>query len=286
MKVMVTGAGGMVGSEVVRQARSMGWTCAAFPRAELDITDAASVEAAVAREVPDAIVNAAAYTAVDAAEGAVAETMAVNATGAGNVAHSAEMNRAAMIHVSTDYVFDGSATRPYRPDDPVGPLNVYGKSKLAGEIEVRECCARHTIVRTSWVYSHHGSNFLRTILRVAAGRQELEVVDDQRGSPTSAEDLATALLRVAEVMAGNPGLAGTFHFCNSGSASWYEFAKAIFELRGGPRLGIKAITTAQFPTTARRPKWSVLDTTSFTDAFELTPRPWRDALSATVARIP
>jgi dTDP-4-dehydrorhamnose reductase len=285
MKVMVTGAGGMVGAEVARLARSSGWNCAPFTHTELDITDPSSVEAMVTAERPDVIVNAAAYTAVDAAEGDAAQAMLVNATGAGNVARAASRSGAAMIQVSTDYVFDGTARHPYRPDDAVGPLNTYGDSKLAGEIEVRESSARHCIVRTSWIYSHEGRNFLRTMLRIADQRDEIEVVDDQRGSPTSAEDLSKALVIVSGRMAGDSALSGTYHFTNSGDASWYEFACAIFELRGGRRPRLKPIASEQFPTAARRPTWSVLDTTSFTETFGMDPRPWRVALADTMERL-
>lgn len=281
----MTGAGGMVGAELTRQARARGWDCAAFVRDELDITDAPRVDTAVAGERPDVVINAAAFTAVDAAEDSAQEAMSVNAAGAGNVARAAENNGAAVIHISTDYVFDGAAGRPYRPDDPVSPINTYGESKLAGEIEVRKYCVRHCIVRTSWIYSHEGRNFVRTMLRAAAGTGDLRVVDDQYGSPTSAADLASALLRVSEVVSGDKLLAGTFHFCNSGSTTWHAFANAIFELRGGTPPRIAAISTDQFPTRARRPAWSVLDTTTFSARFGLSPRPWRDALAETMRRL-
>lgn len=285
MKLLVTGAGGMTGAEVVRQARARGWECAAFDRADLDITDASAVEAAVTSEKPDAIVNAAAWTAVDAAEGAPAEVMSVNSAGAGNVAQSASRHDAAMIHISTDYVFDGTATRAYEPNDGVGPVNVYGESKLAGEMAVRDECPRHVIIRTSWIYSHEGKNFVRTMLRAASERDELRIVNDQHGCPTAAADLALALLCVAGTMAGDVAVTGTFHFSNSGITTWYEFAKAIFEIRGGIAPRITPVSSSQFPTTARRPAWSVLDTASFEHVFGLTPRPWRAALADSMARM-
>jgi dTDP-4-dehydrorhamnose reductase len=285
MKVMVTGAGGMTGSEVVRQARTMGWGCAAFNRSDLDISDFAAVAHAVAAGKPDVIVNAAAYTAVDGAETAHDDAMLVNGLGARNIARSAQANGAAVVQISTDYVFDGKADRPYLPDDLPGPINVYGESKLLGEIATREECARHAIVRTSWVYSHEGKNFVRTVLRAGSERDELKVVADQHGSPTSASDLAGALLRTAETIATRPDVAGTFHFCNYGHTTWYEIAKAIFEIRGGPAPQITPISTSEFPTAALRPAWSVLDTSSFERSFGLTPRPWRAALAETLGKI-
>lgn len=285
MKVAVTGASGMTGSELARQARARGWECAALTRAELDITDAGEVERLVTRERPDVIVNAAAFTAVDAAESAPEEAMAVNCTGAGNVARAAELNGAALVHISTDYVFDGTSSTPYRPDDGVSPLGVYGESKLAGEIAVREECERHAIVRTSWVYSHEGKNFVRTMLKAAGEGRELRVVNDQHGSPTSATDLGRALICVAQRIEQAPRLFGTYHFCNEGSTTWYEFAKAIFEIVDGDGPTILPVTTEAFPTAARRPRWSVLDTGSFVATFGMTPRPWRDALADTLSRM-
>jgi len=285
MKIMVTGAGGMVGSELTRQARGRGWDCAAFVRDELDITDGPLVDTAVAAERPAVVVNAAAFTAVDDAEVYPQAAMSVNAAGAGNIALAAQNNGAAVVHISTDYVFDGAARRPYRPDDPVAPINSYGESKLAGEIEVRKSCMRHCIIRTSWIYSHEGRNFVRTMLRAAASNKDLRVVNDQFGSPTSAADLASALLSVGEVMTRDKDLAGTFHFCNSGSTTWHAFAEAIFELRGGTPPRVAAISTDQFPTLARRPAWSVLDTTAFSARFGISPRPWRQALAETMQRL-
>jgi dTDP-4-dehydrorhamnose reductase len=162
---------------------------------------------------------------------------------------------------------------------------VYGESKLAGEMSVRDECARHVIIRTSWVYSHEGTNFVRAILNAGAERDELRVVDDQHGSPTSACDLAGALLCVAEGVVARPAAAGTFHFCNSGITTWYEFAKAIFEMRGGNAPRITPISTSEFPAPAQRPAWSVLDTTSFEQVFGMTPRPWRHALRDTLGKI-
>ncbi len=283
--MLVTGAGGMAGSMIAEKAVARGWECVALTRSELDITDATQVDGAIATSRPDVVINAAAYTAVDDAESNVAEAMSVNGAGAGNVAQAAARHDAALIHISTDYVFDGSASKPYKPDDSVSPINTYGESKLAGEIAVRDEAARSAIIRTSWIYSHHGKNFLRTMLRLAGERDELKVVTDQIGSPTSASDLADALLSAADAMHANALLAGTFHFSNSGTATWYDLARAIFEIRGGIAPRIVAVQSAQYPTAARRPRWSVLDTTTFTETFGITPRPWKDALAETMRRV-
>jgi dTDP-4-dehydrorhamnose reductase len=285
MKLVITGAAGMTGAEAARQATARGWECACFTRADLDVADAAAVEEIIRREKPDVIVNAAAYTAVDAAETDTERAMTINGTAPGYLAASAERHGAALIHISTDYVFDGTARRAYRPDDKVGPINVYGESKLAGEIAVRASSTRHAIVRTSWVYSHEGKNFVRTMLKAGAERDEVRVVSDQHGRPTAASDLASALLNVARVMKADESVAGTFHFANSGETTWYEFAQQIFRIRGGRAPKVTPITAEQFPTPARRPQWSVLDTTTFEETFGMTPSPWTTALAETLKRI-
>ena len=274
----------MTGSELVRQAQDRSWDVVGLTRGELDITDADQVEGIVGSERPDVIVNAAAYTAVDAAEGDAESAMAVNAAGAQNIGRAAKTNGAQVLHISTDYVFDGEATRPYLPEDKPAPINVYGESKLAGELALKDACAEHVIVRTSWVYSHEGKNFVRTMLRAADANAELKVVNDQHGCPTSSQDLARALLCAANLMMKSY-VSGTYHFCNSGETTWFDFATAIFELRESPPPSLIPISTAEFPTAAKRPRWSVLDTNSFQLAFGVEPRPWRDALKETMERI-
>jgi dTDP-4-dehydrorhamnose reductase len=284
MKVFVTGAGGMTGAQLVSGARAKGWGVAYASHTDLDISDYSAVEDAISRETPDIVFNAAAYTAVDKAEEAVEDAMSVNSSGAANVARAAALTGAGIIHVSTDYVFDGTAAAPYRPDDDPGPINVYGESKLAGEIGVRDECARHLIVRTSWVYSHEGKNFVLTMLRAAGEGRDLKVVNDQTGSPTSSHDLASALISAAEKLARDETVAGTYHFTNSGQTTWYDFAREIFRIRGiDPR--IEPVSTADFKTAARRPKWSVLDCTSFEKTFGVKRRAWQDALKDTMEKI-
>jgi dTDP-4-dehydrorhamnose reductase len=285
MRSMITGAGGMTGAELVRQARRKGWKCEGYTKSDLDITDSFAVQAAIESTRPDIVVNAAAFTAVDAAESAREEAMRVNAEGAGNLARAAKSLGATIVHISTDYVFDGRASRPYLPSDPVNPVNAYGKTKLAGEKAVRAEGDKHLIVRTSWVYGHEGRNFVRAMLRAADDKRELRIVNDQQGCPTSAADLAGALLDAAEAVHKSPSLAGTYHFSNSGITTWYEFAKAIFDIRGGEIPRMRPISSAEYPTAARRPAWSVLDTTAFESTFDITPRPWREALADTMRRI-
>jgi len=274
----------MTGSELVRQARERSWDVVALTKADLDITDARTVEGIVGHERPDVIINAAAYTAVDAAESAAEAAMAVNAAGPENIARAAKTNGAQVLHISTDYVFDGESPEPYEPDDRPAPINVYGESKLAGEMALRESCPEHVIVRTSWVYSHEGKNFVRTMLHAAEEKKEIRVVMDQHGCPTSSQDLARALLCAANLMVRS-FVVGTYHFCNAGSTTWFDFANAIFEMRDSPLPRLVPITTADFPTAARRPRRSVLNTNSFQLAFGVEPRPWRDALKDTMERI-
>ena len=284
MKVFVTGASGMTGAQLVSGARAKGWGVAYASHADLDISDYAAVEDAICREAPNIVFNAAAYTAVDTAEEEIETAMSVNSSGASNVARAAALSGAGIVHISTDYVFDGAADAPYRPADDPRPVNVYGESKLAGEIGVRDECARHLIVRTSWVYSHEGKNFVLTMLRAAGERRELKVVNDQTGSPTSSHDLAAALISAADKLVRDETVAGTYHFSNSGQTTWYDFAREIFRNRGiDPH--VEPIATADFKTAARRPMWSVLDCTSFEKTFGITRRPWQEALKETMEKI-
>ncbi len=275
----------MTGAEVTRQAIAKGWECSSFARQDLDINDGAAVSAATMHVMPDVVVNAAAYTAVDDAESNEDLATAVNGTGAGEVARAASAAGAAIIHISTDYVFDGRATEAYKASDPVNPIGAYGRSKLAGEIAVRSAASRHIIVRTSWVFSHEGRNFVRTMLRLGSTRDEISVVSDQFGSPTSAADFAAALIRTAEAMRRDHAVHGTYHFSNSGVTTWYDFARAIFDIRGGVSPVLTPITTAQYPTPAKRPRWSVLDCTSFENEFGISRRPWRASLADVMEHI-
>ncbi|MEJ7759198.1 MAG: dTDP-4-dehydrorhamnose reductase [Gemmatimonadaceae bacterium] len=281
-RLLIVGAGGMTGTALTRHALAADWDVTALTRDNLDIGDAVQVAESTRRARPDVVINAAGYTAVDAAENARDAAMRVNRDGAANLAQSAAEAGAAIVHISSDYVFDGESATPYAPDAEPHPVSAYGESKLAGEQAVRMHNQRHTIVRTSWVYSHTGDNFLRTMLRLAADGKEIRVVDDQHGSPTCASDLAVALLRVASLVANNADVGGTYHFTNSGSTTWCGFARAIFEERRNSAIIVRPIATREYPTAARRPRYSVLDTSAFTSAFGRQPRPWRDALRSTL----
>jgi dTDP-4-dehydrorhamnose reductase len=285
VKVLLFGAKGQVGTEIERAALRRGFETRALGRADVDLADATRVKAAVAASDADVVINAAAYTAVDQAEGDAARCLAVNRDGPAALAEACAARRVPLIHFSTDYVFDGTKTDAYVESDTTHPLSTYGKSKEAGERAIRRSHHRHVILRTSWVYAAHGSNFLRTMLRLAQERDELRVVDDQRGAPTSAGDLARTALAVAERVIGKKSGVlppfGTYHCTAAGETTWCGFARTIFDLAGrrlGRRPRVTAINTADYPTAATRPKNSTLDNTRLAAAFEPPRRPWQDGL--------
>jgi dTDP-4-dehydrorhamnose reductase len=288
MKLLVLGAGGQVGHQLSRLAWPADYQIAAFDRAGVDITQGDAVAAAFERERPDIVINAAAYTAVDRAETEPDAAWAGNCTGPGHLAAACHAAGIPLIHISTDYVFDGSKQGPYREDDPVDPLGVYGHSKEAGDRAVREALPQHVILRTAWVYSAHGHNFVKTMLRVAAERPVLRVVADQTGSPTSAADIAGAIAAIVRRVAAGDRHWGTYHFAGAGEVTWHGFAEAIFELaapwRGAPPK-VEAITTADYPTPARRPANSVLDCRHIGEVFGIVPRPWREALAEVIGEL-
>lgn len=288
MRMLVFGHDG----QVAHALRTMSWQdvdVTALGRAGADITDPGAVRRAVEAARPDVAVNTAAYTAVDRAETEAEQAFAVNRDGAGHIAAACAAAGVPLIHYSTDYVFDGAKDGPWREDDPIAPLGVYGASKAAGEEAVRAAGPRHVILRTAWVFGAHGNNFVRTMLRLGAERERLGIVADQRGCPTAAADLATAAVTVARhVLATGEGW-GTYHCCGAPPTTWHGFAEAIFEERrrvtglAPPRLD--AIATADYPTPARRPANSVLDTTRFTGRFGLPAPAWRDALAGVVRQL-
>ena len=277
MKAIVTGARGQLATELAARAPD-GWTVEALTRDDLDIRDADAVSAVVARSAPDLILNAAAYVAVDKAESDSDAAYAVNRDGPANLAAAAVRAGARLAHVSTDFVFDGQKSRAYLPDDPTNPLGVYGASKLAGEQAVAAAAPAALILRTAWVYSPHGGNFMKTMLRLMTERGEVRVVADQVGTPTAATGLADTLWALAL-----NGASGVHHHTDAGVASWYDFAEAIAEeghafglLPNLPR--VIPIPTEAFPTPARRPAFSVLDKTSTWTLLERRPAHWRVAL--------
>ena len=292
MKILLLGGNGQVGRELRRSLLPFGELVVAT-REGVDVDVAADLDAPVAlaevvRDVAaDVVINAAAYTAVDKAEADSRAAFRINSEAPAAIAGACAENGALLVHYSTDYVFDGSASRPYREDDPTAPLGVYGASKLAGEQAIRASGARHAILRTAWVYAPHGKNFLLTMLRLAGERDELRVVADQLGTPTPAAWIADA---TAEVLRHGVPDAGTWHLVASGQTSWHGFASAIIE--DAHALGLLArmpavlpIATADFPTPAKRPASSVLDTTRLQRDFGIVPPDWRDGLRATLRGI-
>lgn len=274
--LLLLGGDGQVGREVARLAALRGLPLTALSRRALDIADRAAVRAALGAGYAT-VINAAAYTAVDRAEGEEALALAVNRDGAGFVAEACQESGAALIHLSTDYVFDGRKGSPYREDDAVNPLNVYGRSKQAGEAAVRAACAAHVILRSSWVFGTEGANFVKTMLRLGAERAELAVVADQFGCPTPAAALAESILTVAAKM--GPASYGTYHCAGAERSSWHGFAEAIFAgqqaLAGRPGPRLRAIATADYPTAAARPTDSTLDSSLFQATFGQRPIDWR-----------
>lgn len=285
MRLLIFGRGGQVGSELVAASGAHGIEIVALDRDNADFTDQGALRRAVHAHRADVVINAAAYTAVDKAESEAAMAFALNADAPRTVAEACRESATPLIHISTDYVFDGQGTRPYREDDPVAPLGVYGRTKLAGETAVRETLDQHVIVRTAWIFSAVGSNFVKTMLRLAETRDEIAVVDDQRGCPTAASDLALALLAAAQHVHATKQGWGTYHYCGAGETTWHDFAAAIFaETRGQshrrPRL--RRITTAEYPTPARRPAYSVLDCAKFARTFAKQAAPWLPSLRAVI----
>ena len=279
MNVLVTGGCGQLGRALVRRADTHGHAVTAVDIDKLDICDPAQVDAYVTRS--EAVINAAAYTAVDKAEAEPERAFAVNRDGAGVLARACAEHRRRLLHVSTDYVFDGAGTRPYREDDPIAPIGVYGASKAAGDALVH--AAGGTVVRTSWLFGQGGPSFVHTIVRLAKERPALRVVADQHGRPTWTDHLADALYRLLAVR----DLAPTYHYASEGATTWHGFATAIVEVaRTKIALAcerIDAITTAGYPTAARRPAYSILDTERIAGLGIAMP-PWRLGLEELIAR--
>jgi len=278
MNLLVTGSRGQLGSELqALQNAASGHAWHFCDLLELDITDASKVEAFCRDHEISAIVNCAAYTAVDKAESEPELAFKVNRDGASALAAAAKAFGALLVHVSTDYVFDGTNHRPYREDDPVAPCGVYGRSKLDGEQAIRDSGCSHVIIRTSWLYSVHGQNFVKTMLRLGREREQIGVVFDQIGTPTWAADLAGAIVSMLEQLDPASQYTETFHYSNEGVCSWYDFAKAIMSAE---RLSCKVapIESWEFPTPAARPYFSVLNKRKIRDQFGLEIPHWHDSM--------
>ena len=275
--ILITGGTGQVGTALRQLGPKFGVEIVAPAREELDLTSPASIEATVGSRDWSAVINCAAYTAVDKAESDADAAYAVNAVAPELLALATAARGLRLLHVSTDYVFDGSKPGLYTEDDPVAPLGVYGASKEAGERGVRAANPDHVILRTAWVVSPWGHNFVKTMLRLGAERKQLRVVDDQHGCPTYAIDIAETLLMIAS----KGGPAGTYHFVNAGEASWCALARFVFA-RAGMDVDVEGITTAEYPTPARRPANSRLSTEQLQRIFGIQPRPWQDAVGEVV----
>lgn len=286
-RILVIGAQGQVGSALMQAAWPEGFQLAGVARPEVDLADPGSLTEAVTRHRPRFILNAAAYTAVDKAEGDRAAAFAANADAPGLLARLARESGATLIHLSTDYVFDGTKDAPYVETDPTGPLGVYGASKLAGEQAVAAAGGDWVILRTAWVYDAGPRNFVATMLRLGAQREQLSVVNDQQGCPTSAAEIAEAIVAVVASRSTEPnGPAGIFHFSGGGATTWFDFATAIFAeaARRGQKVPVVLpIPTEQYPTPAQRPRNSRLDCRKFTEAFGVALRPWQESLVRTLA---
>lgn len=275
--ILVFGGNGQLGKELARAGAARQVALVALDRARADITDAAAVRDAIARHRPALVVNAGAYTKVDLAETETAAAFAVNESGPRNLGVACAATGIPLIHISTDYVFDGSKPTAYVEDDPIAPINAYGRSKAAGEAAVREATPRHVLLRSSWIYGEFGHNFLLTMLRLAVTRDELRVVADQRGCPTSTRELARAILTIAPRLVAGDGVWGTYHLAGNGVTTWHAFASRIVAAQApltGRSPRVTPITTAEFPTPSRRPANSELDCGRFERTFGFRARPW------------
>jgi dTDP-4-dehydrorhamnose reductase len=284
MRILLTGGNGQVGWELSKRGEQRGLEILALERSDLDITDSISVHKQVNRSGVSLVVNAAGYTAVDQAESESELAFAANRDGPAYLASACEKAGIPLVHISTDYVFDGQKQGAYLETDSVSPLSVYGKSKAAGEGAVREHLPEHLILRTSWVYGVHGHNFVKTMLRLGREREVVQVIDDQYGCPTYAADLAETILKIsAQLLEGGQIHWGTYHYCGQGVTSWHGFAEAIFNLaRKYVQLKveqIEAVSTAEYPTAAKRPANSVLDCSLFKSHFGFAPKPWNESLA-------
>jgi len=293
MKILLTGANGQLGYEIIRLNNS--FDLIYLNRSELDITDLNQVEKKFAEIKPDLVINAAAYTAVDKAESDQKSAFAVNRDGSANLARCCAEYKIPLIHVSTDFLFDGKKRTPYVETDPVAPLCVYGQSKADGEQAIVSVLKEHIIIRTSWLYGFHGNNFVKTMLKLGKEREVIRVVADQYGSPTSAEDLAEAILIIASQLESpatcnlQPHIWGIYHYSGSGITTWHGFAEKIFEIvkqLGESKIPrIEAITTLEYPTPAKRPAYSVLDCTLIQKNFGIIPKSWQESLKKIISKL-
>ena len=288
--IAIIGSNGQLGWELVRRGESRGLQILALDYPEIDIGDPSSIDSRIESSEIDFIINAAAYTAVDRAESEPETAFAVNREGPAHLADRCRKRGIPLIHVSTDYVFDGTKPDAYIEEDPVAPLGVYGQSKAAGEVEVRKRLPKHFILRTAWLAGVHGHNFVKTMLKLGREKDTLRVVSDQFGCPTIAADLAEAILKmVRQVEKNQPVKWGTYHYCGAGKTTWHGFAEAVFGIAGQyEKFAVKEIvpiSTAEYPTPVKRPANSVLDCSKIEKYFNIRPRPWRESLTEMIERL-
>lgn len=286
LKVLQFGASGQLARELLARAERANVGIRALDREDVDLTDTAAVSEAVRETHADLVINAAAYTAVDRAESEEALALAVNAAAPQAMAQACTERGLPFLHVSTDYVFSGEKVGAWTEDDLICPINAYGRSKAAGEAAVAGAGARATIIRTSWLFSPFGANFVKTMLRLARDRPRLSVVDDQHGRPTAVGDLADFILSTApRLVEGDSAATGVFHFAGAGTTTWRGLAEAVVAMSNGPRPPVDPIATADYPTPARRPRNSELDCGKIERVFGVRPRSWRDGLAETLERL-
>jgi dTDP-4-dehydrorhamnose reductase len=281
-KIIVTGANGQLGMELRKVASSYPLFEFVFAtRQELPLDNPGMIDSYIARQLPQYLINCAAYTAVDNAESEKELAYKINAEAPGVIANACKRNNVQLIHISTDYVFDGMGKTPYREVDATDPVNLYGDSKLEGEKNVMNSDPGAIIIRTAWVYSEFGKNFVKTMLRLMAERDQISVVSDQSGTPTYAADLAEAILTI---ISSQQWKAGVYHFSNEGNITWYDFAVAIKELSGSS-CKVNPIPSSQYPTPAKRPVYSVLDKTKIRQTFGIRPKDWKESLAVCIKKL-
>jgi len=289
MRLLVLGANGQLGRCLADHLSGTQHETILTSRSEIDITDFAATRVKISQINPDVVINASAYTCVDDAESETQKADLVNHLAVAHIAYVCADIESVLIHISTDYVFDGEASAAYREDAQTNPQGVYGKTKLLGEIAIQQTGCKHLIIRTAWLFSEYGNNFIKTMLRLGAERDELSIVGDQIGCPTYAQDLARAIVAMLPKIESNQCEYGVYHYCGDSACSWYEFAEAIFKQakdRGFkvPRL-INSISTADYPTPAKRPTFSVLDCSKVTTAFDITASNWRQGIVDVLGRL-
>jgi dTDP-4-dehydrorhamnose reductase len=289
MKVLLTGSKGQLGQEVEKLGMNAGLDIIPMDLPEIDITDSEMLTQIFSDLKPSIVINAAAYTAVDLAETQKDICYAVNSAGPANLTQLCDKYNARLIHISTDYVFDGKGNTPYHEDDPVSPVNVYGHSKAEGESAVIAGSGKHLVLRTSWLYGKYGKNFVKTMLRMGQEKKVIKVVNDQYGCPTCAYDLAKVIIIIAQQLESKSDTWGIYQYCGNGITTWYDFAVSIFQFAGEIGVNkipvITSIPTSQFPTAAKRPLYTALDCSKTKSSFGVEIYPWRQSLKKTIQQI-